>query len=159
MIGALRAFEQRLGAIEGALGNLDRKAAANTVTLGEIGPVLKGIEDRLVALQPELYRSLRDDLYRVRNDLWRQLDDLEREAVYRALGEYLDRRFSRLEADLYLMHLRDLNRYLLDEGRITPEAFQSTLELLNRFSLDDSREPVSPLQKLAETIRRKPDDR
>ncbi len=158
LVDALRALEKRLSASEGALENLNAKAASNSVELGAMSPTLKSIEEKVAALRGDVYRDIRDDLFKVRNSLWLQLDDLEREVILKSLGEYLDRRFSRLEADLYLMHLRDLNRYLFEKGRIDEAAFKSTLDRLNKLTLDDTREPVTPLPTLAETIRRKPEE-
>jgi len=157
LVDALRALETRMASAEGALQNLDSKSAANSVEIGALSPTLKSIEEKVSALKGDIYRDIRSDLYVLRNDLWRQLDDLEREVILKSLGEYLDRRFSRLEADLYLMHLRDLNRYLFEKGRIDETAFKSTLDRLNKLSLDDTRETTAPLQKLAESIRRKPE--
>lgn len=157
LVDALRALELRLGAVEGVIQNLDTKAAASSVEIQKLPPVLRSIEDQLVALRGDLYRDIRSDLYAVRNDLWKQLDDLEREVILKSLGEYLDRRFSRIEADVYFLHLRDLNRYLLEKGKIGEAEYKSVLDRLDRLSLDSSRDGVAPLQKLAETIRRKPE--
>ncbi|MCW5830723.1 MAG: hypothetical protein KIT79_15555 [Deltaproteobacteria bacterium] len=152
----LETMERRLDGIEGGIQNLGQKSDANSVSLDALSPTLQAFEYTLRAIEATLTGDLRNDLKDtlliLRNDLWLKLEHVERDIILRSVGEYLDRRFSRLEADLYLLHLRDMNRYLLEKGRITEAEFQSTLDRLNRLGLDDSRAAVLPLQKLSEMV-------